>query len=175
MTGTDDSNSRMSRVSGLLLLLPLLLALAGCESDSSGPSIRRPSEPLPTPSANVSRLQAWQDANLIASRESGREALVGGGTSMNPVYGDNTMLVVQPIDYDQLKAGMTVVYVNDQGKRVAHQLIKKEARGWRAQGIDNDVEDYDYVTPDNLVGVVYASLVSEDPDAPAKSDNSGGK
>ena len=173
MTGTDDSNSRMSRVTGLLLLL--LLALAGCESDSSGPSIKRPSEPLPTPSANVSRLQAWQDANLIASRESGREALVGGGTSMNPVYGDNTMLVVQPIDYDQLKAGMTVVYVNDKGKRVAHQLIKKEARGWRAQGIDNDVEDYGYVTPGNLVGVVYASLVSEDPDAPATSDKSGGK
>lgn len=171
MHDVDSRSPLWQRLCAPMLALALLLELSACESDFSAPEIKPTATPQATPSADVSRIQAWKDARLIASKSAGREALVGGGSSMNPVYGDNTMLVVQPIDYDQLKAGMTVVYLNKQGLRVAHQLIAKEDKGWRAQGIHNDVEDPGYVTPENLIGVVYASLVSDEPDSgdqPAK-------
>jgi len=82
---------------------------------------------------------------------------------MNPVYGENTMLVVHPIEYAQLQVGMTVVYQSRTGHRVAHQLIAKEKGGWRAQGLNNANQDAELVTPENLIGVVYASIVSETP------------
>jgi hypothetical protein len=138
-----------------------MVLVAGCETASTQPDPARTVAPAAVPSADVSKYQAWKDASMLSSRSEGREALVGGGESMNPVYGDNTMLVVSPIEYSQLKAGMTVVYTNRFGRRVAHQLIAKESKGWRAQGINNPEEDNDLVTPDNLIGVVYASLSSE--------------
>lgn len=113
------------------------------------------------PSSNVSRLQAWQDASTVAARGEGRSSLVGAGESMNPVYGDNTMIVVTPIAYEKLQAGMTVVYINKQGRRVAHQLVSREKQGWKAKGINNDAADAEWVTPYNLVGVVYASMSSD--------------
>lgn len=154
--------------------LVMALFLAGCsETSSSAPQATgRPQSALGdgrnkvAPSADVKKIDAWRDATMLASRGQGREALVGGGESMNPVYGDNTMLVVHPIAFEDLKAGMTVVYMNREGRRVAHQLVRREGKGWRAQGLNNPGADYEYVTPQNLIGVVYASLSSELPDEP---------
>ena len=116
----------------------------------------------PVPEANVQKIQAWKDAEMLAARDPGRTALVGGGTSMNPVYGDNTMLVAVPIDFKDLQAGMYVVYLNRNNRRVAHRLVAKESKGWRAQGLNNPEEDNDLVTPENLIGVIYASLTPEE-------------
>lgn len=150
----------------LSLLFPLF---SGCETDSSTPvtpatrTAGNLGAPQAVPSADIKKVDAYKDATLLASRGAGRQALVGGGASMNPVYGDNTMLVVHPIEYADLKAGMTVVYLSKSGRRVAHQLIAKESKGWRAQGINNPGEDQELVTPENLIGIVYASMVSEEP------------
>lgn len=111
--------------------------------------------------SNGQRREIWQDAELLAAREPGREVLFGAGESMAPVYGDGSVLVTRPIDYRQLRAGMTVVYVTVEGHRVAHRLIRQEDHGWRAQGINNATPDPDLVTPENLVGVVYASLAQD--------------
>jgi phage repressor protein C with HTH and peptisase S24 domain len=157
-------NFTLFRMAAPSVVAMSLLFLPGCESTPGAggtPTISPAATPQAVPSANVQKVQAWKDANLLASRADGREALVGGGESMNPVYGDNTMLVVHPIEFSQLKAGMTVVYTGRHGRRVAHQLIKREGKGWRAQGINNPDEDNDLVTPENLIGVVYASLSSE--------------
>ncbi len=152
-------------------LLSLLLC-GGCETDLGGlkppPGQRAAASQMgvrneAVPSSTVPKYKAWNDAETIAGREKGRAPLAGGGISMNPVYGENTMLVVKPIDFAQLKAGMTVVYLNSGGRRVAHQLIAKEGGGWRSQGINNYSEDKDLVTPQNYIGVVYMSLAAEGP------------
>ncbi|MBI5381740.1 MAG: S24/S26 family peptidase [Opitutae bacterium] len=139
----------------------LALALAGSGCETTAPTAAQP-VPQATPSANVPKLQVWKDTEMLAAREQGRGALIGGGASMNPIYGDNTMLVVTPIGYDDLRVGMYVVYLNRYNRRVAHVLIAKEAKGWRAQGLNNPEQDNDLVTPTNLIGVVYASLVHEE-------------
>ena len=116
------------------------------------------------PAANVSKLQAWKDAELIASLAPGRTEVVGAGDSMKPVYGENTILVISKIGFGELRAGMSVVYTNRRGRQVVHQVLERKANGWRVQGLNNDKEDLDRVTAENLVGVVYASL-SYNPDA----------
>ena len=135
------------------------LLIGGCAA-TAPTGAPPPAQPVPT--ANVRKIQAWQDAEMLAARDPGRTALVGGGTSMNPVYGDNTMLVAVPIDFKDLQAGMYVVYINRNNRRVAHRLVAKESKGWRAQGLNNPEEDNDLVTPENLVGVIYASLTHEE-------------
>jgi hypothetical protein len=110
------------------------------------------------PAANVSKIQAWKDAELIASLAPGRAEVIGAGDSMKPVYGENTILVISKIAFEDIKPAMNVVYTNRRGKLVVHQVLAREASGWRVQGINNSKEDRERVTRDNLMGVVYASL-----------------
>jgi len=115
------------------------------------------------PTANVSKLDAWRDAELLSSRSPGRSAAVGSGESMAPVYGDATMLVIAPVAFGDLEPGMTVAYQNLRGRRVVHQLLERTPAGWRVQGLNNGAADRERVTRDNLLGVVYASLHSDRP------------
>jgi hypothetical protein len=147
----------------MLLGVCLMVWVAGCAEP--------PAESAPAPSADVARRETWHDAELLAAREEGRDVLVGAGESMAPVYGDGTVLVVRPIAFDQLHEGMTVVYLNSQGRRIAHRLLRREEQGWRARGLNNATPDDELVTPQNLIGVVYASLMHEpagDKPSPAK-------
>jgi hypothetical protein len=127
--------------------------------------------PSTAPAANVSKLQAWKDAEAIAALAPGRSEVIGAGDSMKPVYGENTILVITKISYDELKPGMNVVYTNRRAKLVVHQTLSREAKGWRVQGINNEREDQDRVTRDNLVGVVYASLSYSDGDTKRPGDS----
>jgi len=128
----------------------------GCASTPPGPP--KPPEPAVAPSTDVKADDAWRDAKLVAGREAGRTPAAGAGSSMQPVYGDNTMLVISPIEYDQLRPGMTVAYVNQRGGRVVHRLVQKLADGWQVIGLNNDRVDDDVVTRKNLLGVIYASF-----------------
>jgi hypothetical protein len=140
----------------------LLLILMGCTPAAKGQTPPPPASHGKTtkeaPSANVSKIQAWKDAELIASLAPGRTEVVGAGDSMKPMYGENTILVISKIAYDELKVGMSVVYSNARGRQVVHQLLKKEAAGWRVQGLNNATEDRERVTRANLIGVIYASV-----------------
>lgn len=142
-----------------------LFFLAGCSSNLTEPAGKTP------PSADVSKLQAWNDAEMLAQRGDGRSAAAGAGTSMLPIYGDNTMLVINAVPYDSLKPGMIVAYRNSFGFEVVHKLIGKQTHGWRVEGLNNEEADRELVTPENLVGVVYATInydADEDDDSPAK-------
>ncbi|HTX65168.1 MAG TPA: hypothetical protein VMD31_05310 [Opitutaceae bacterium] len=144
--------------------LACLLVAAGCASAPPPP----PPAPAPVeaPAANVGVDQAWQDAKMVASRAPGRIPVVGAGSSMEPIYGDNTMLVISPIAYNQLRAGMTVAYRNRDGLRVVHELVEKLDDGWRVKGLNNAQADPELVTRKNLIGVVYASFNYEDDTPP---------
>ena len=116
------------------------------------------SEPDTPPSANVTVDQAWQDAKSVAARTNGGVPVVGTGISMQPVYGENTMLVITPIKFEDLKTGMVVAYVNRAGVRIVHRLVDKVGNAWRVKGLNNEIEDRELVTQKNLIGVIYASF-----------------
>jgi hypothetical protein len=138
---------RRIRAAGLCAII----GVAGC----TGPNARTTPEPTPPGTA---RREAWHDAELLAAIEPGRDVLLGAGDSMAPIYGDGTILVIRPVAFEDLREGMTVVYLNSEGRRVAHRLVRHEQEGWRAQGLNNLEPDSELVTARNLVGQLYASL-----------------
>ncbi len=165
----------VSRVSRALVLLAgglLWLASARASEPSAAPTTKpvvakkskaelkaeKAAVEKATPKTDVRRLQAWKDAELIASLGPGRMEVMGAGESMKPVYGENTILVINKIDFLDLSPGMNAAYTNSRGRQVVHQLIAKEGAGWRVQGLNNAHEDQDRVTRYNLIGVVYASI-----------------
>ena len=150
-----------SGILGAGLALGAALGWSGCAT----------SEPDTAPSANVSVDEAWHDAKTVADRGPGRVPVVGTGASMQPVYGENTMLVITPIAFEELKAGMTVAYVNHSGMRIVHVLEQKVSGGWRVKGLNNELQDSELVTPKNLIGVIYASF-NYDGEEPAKQATS---
>ena len=157
--------SRMGALPLGTALLMVGIGCAGCATDpGAGPAGR---ELAVSPSADVNVDQAWRDAKAVAARGSGRMPAVGTGTSMEPVYGEDTLLVISPIAYDQLRPGMMVAYRNSRGVRVVHRLVVKLADGWRIIGLNNTRVDDEVVTPENLIGVIYASF-NYDVDEPAK-------
>ncbi|MCX6938628.1 MAG: hypothetical protein NTU80_12180 [Verrucomicrobia bacterium] len=136
--------------------------LAGCAAPNDQPSGVVRDASVPPPSTNVTRNQAWRDAEAIASLDPNRLTVIGAGVSMRPIYGENTVLVLQKVPYERLSAGMNVAYRNQHGGVVLHRLIARDARGWRAVGFNNEVEDFERVTPENLLGTVYAAFANAD-------------
>jgi hypothetical protein len=142
-----------------------LFAVVGCESSAVTGSTRSwPSARASAPSSQVSKLDAWRDAEWLSGRSPGRSPAVGSGESMAPVYGDSTLLVIAKVEFDHLQPGMTVAYQNVRGRRVVHQLLESTSSGWRVQGLNNETADRERVTRENLIGVVYASLASDPSD-----------
>ena len=86
--------------------------------------------------------------------------LWGTGDSMLPLYARGTALIVEPYDYEKLKKGMTVVYVNRAGRRVAHCVVGETRGGYLLQGVNNPEEDVELLTEDNFLGVVVAAYGS---------------
>jgi hypothetical protein len=156
-------------------LLPALatvgLALTGCETTgtTAEPVLSRTSRQAradpagrATPSSDVGKLQAWRDTEKVARAAPGRSPVAGAGSSMQPVYGASSMLVITKVAYADLRPGMNVAYLNRHGTQVVHMILERGHDGWRVQGLNNETEDADRVTPENLLGVVYASIVYED-------------
>ena len=73
---------------------------------------------------------------------------------MLPLYPDLTVLIVQRLPMSELRAGMTVVFVGDRGRPVAHTLVKKTFRGWMAKGLANSEADTTLVKVPNYLGTV---------------------
>ena len=101
-------------------------------------------------------------AEAVAAKLPGACALWGIGRSMEPLYATNTAVVVQEINYDDIKKGMTVVYVKGNGRRVAHSVVGETRGGFLVQGVNNDEEDPELVTPDNFIGVITQAFASAD-------------
>jgi hypothetical protein len=135
--------------------IALAVFAGGCMTDGAGPTGRN--GPV-TPTTTASMGEAFRDAEAVAGREPGRVTAKGTGVSMAPVYGDNTLLVINPIRYEDLQPGMTVAYINSHGVRVVHKLVSRTKGGWFAIGINNARIDEDLVTRENLIGVIYASF-----------------
>ena len=55
-----------------------------------------------------------------------------------------------------------MAYRNQSGRVVLHRLVALEAGGWRAAGLNNEIEDRERVTALNLLGIVYASFANEE-------------
>lgn len=136
----------------------ILVGLSGCAADSAAPELIM----VAPPSVVVTRSQAWKDAEALAALDPGRMTVIGSGDSMRPVYGENTVLVLQKVPFESLVVGMNVAYRNQSGRIVLHRLVERVRGDWRVVGLNNEIEDSERVRPDNLLGIVYAAFANDE-------------
>lgn len=107
--------------------------------------------------------QLVKDGEQMKAAEKAAAAFIGAqtfwglGHSMEPLYTSNTAVVVKPVPYDNIKKGMTVVYVKRNGKVAAHSVVDEDRRGYVVQGLNNDEADIESVNESNLIGVIVAA------------------
>lgn len=94
--------------------------------------------------------QMSDDANLIA-KEHGGFVVAVQGSSMEPMFHENDLLIVNPMDVSKLKVGMVCVYENNLGELVAHSVVSLHPL--RLKGLSNKVIDSDEVV--TVKGVMY--------------------
>lgn len=123
------------------------------------------SKPAVHPISEVDRGQARAAANEVKSLNPGTSIGKGQGYSMLPIYGENTYLVIAPIDFTDLEIGMIVAYRTRNQNISVHRLVRREGSGWVAQGLNNLDEDPELVTTFNLLGMIYASFTGDPGDS----------
>ncbi len=99
--------------------------------------------------------KALNDAAKVAAMNDSWTVMRGAGNSMLPLYGENSVLVVEKASFSQLSTGMVAVYKDSEGSLVAHTLTAKADSGWIAKGINNKSQDPEKVSAENFVGVVF--------------------
>ena len=140
-------------------------AVAGSLGASA--AVEAAESPLPEP---VAPQDAWWLAEEYVREHRNCEPLVGSGGSMLPLYRDRTVVVVERMEMSRLKAGMTVVFVGDSGRLVAHTLVAATPQGWVAQGLANRERDRTLVRARNYVGTVIKAY-TPDPRVPSVRTN----
>jgi signal peptidase I len=146
------------------MVLAVLAAVGSSRVDAGIKSQRQLTAILAqTPAAKlVAEGEQLKQAEKVAAQIKDATAFLGIGHSMEPLYAPNTAVVVAPINYDQIKKGMTVVYVKSNGRRVAHAVIGETRDGYLVQGLNNDEADTEVVNEQNLVGVIVQAYASAD-------------
>lgn len=142
----------MSKIASCILLILSVCLLAGCNTTST----------TSTTFAPIEYDEAFKLGQMVKFADSGAYMARTSGNSMEPVLTKNTIIVVRPIDFDKLEVGMTVGYLNSDGYRVLHRLVRPAGKdAWIAKGINNAREDKDKVTRKNLLGVLYTVLYND--------------
>ena len=153
-TLTHTVSDHVSRWCLYVLMVLSGLGWTGCATQTAGRFSPAAVAAL-SPAADVVRpFDAIRLAQDYVAAHDGSEYLVGSGDSMMPLYRDHTVVVFQKTALAQLQAGMTVVYMADSGRPVAHVLVRRASDGWIAMGIGNTACDATRVTDSNLMGVV---------------------
>ncbi|MBI5769032.1 MAG: hypothetical protein HZA93_14655 [Verrucomicrobia bacterium] len=136
------------------MIAPVVAGLSGCAASNS-PKVSQAVVELRSPAVEpAAARRAWRLAEAYAANQPDCEVVVGSGNSMLPLYPDRTVLVVRRARPAELSVGMTVVFVGDHGRLVAHSLIEKSDLGWLAKGMGNAEPDATLVRRGNLVGIV---------------------
>lgn len=159
-SGAVKSATRTTRLllTTLVVAGGVLGAQAGIKSDRTLAAIISQT-PSPRLVVEGSQLKTAESAAAVLP---GAQAFWGIGRSMEPLYATNTAIVVQEIDYEHIKKGMTVVYLKSTGVRVCHSVVGETTGGYLVQGVNNDEEDAELVTPDNFIGVIVQAYASAD-------------
>ena len=137
---------------GVVLLSGLMGYGCASQTNVAAPRpVRAENSPV---AEEVAPADAWRFAETYAATHPRCEAVVGSGDSMLPVYRDRTVLVLQLMEMSELRPGMTVVFLGDHGRPVAHILVEFTPRGWIAMGAGNREPDVTPVRFRNYIGTV---------------------
>jgi hypothetical protein len=153
-TNHTKAASNLTRAAAAAALVLMGLGWGGCSTQTGlrySPEAVAACSPAPEV---VPTFEAIKLAKKYVAGHPGTDFMVGSGTSMLPLYKDQTVVVTQRVAVPELKAGMTAVFIGDQGRPVAHVLVRQTSAGWIAMGVGNDRPDDTPVGAANLLGIV---------------------
>jgi hypothetical protein len=108
----------------------------------------------------MSAREAWRMAEDYVAKHADCDVVVGSGGSMLPLYRDRTVLVIERMPMTALRPGMTVVFIGDSGRPVAHFLLRRTLGGWLAAGLNNRSIDNTLVHGKNYLGTVVRAFAA---------------
>ncbi len=141
---------------GLVCCGPFASASSLKENYVAGHYIAASPRPEVLPTGEASR-----QARQHAAANPGAFVVRGQGRSMQPLYPNGTLLVVQPMPFAALQRGMTVMFRNAANHSVTHVLVARTSDGWRTAGLNNRRDDYVCVNAGNIAGVVIAAFTDD--------------
>jgi signal peptidase I len=149
------------RRAALLAAAGFVFAASATAGIKSARLLNKIAHETPAPQV-VAEGQQMKVAEQAAASITGAQTFWGLGHSMEPLYAPNTAVVVKPVAYDDIRKGMTLVYVKSNGHVVAHSVVDEDRRGYVVQGVNNDEADEESVNEKNLIGVVVAAYSASD-------------
>ncbi len=149
-----------------LLWAALLFGLVGCDEDMSLDPEQQALEMLRyLPFAVVvPKGEELAYADRYVATHPGHIALWG----RMPYYEESGGIVLKETAWEELRAGMTVVYASSRGVRRGGRLVRPEGRSWIVKDWGYATNRTDTVVAETLIGVVLTVFISEEP-APGKA------
>jgi len=157
-------------------IFPLILgglALAGLVSTSCTTVERWVILPNLSPAVVAIAGSPMNRAEAVAKTIPHGFILVAHGTAAFSLYLPGTVLVIQPIDWEHLRPGMTAIYYIDEELTAAALtggvITRQEDGGWRVPGAEawhppgtGSHADTDLLTKSRYIGVVAAAFIAKD-------------
>lgn len=105
--------------------------------------------------------KALYDAEQVAALNPAWSVVGVAGDSMEPYFGERSTLVIGKIEFAEVRAGMTIVFLDRDGDLVSHHVVELTPEGLRTKGYRNFRSDPEPVTAANFRGVVVAAFHSQ--------------
>ena len=119
-----------------------------------------------TPPVAVVSGSPWQAAEQLRQGVPNSMLMVGHGSGMLPFYPDGTVLVLQHLEWEHLRRGMTVIFFNEPGNHRSiggEILVEEQGDHWRAVAANGGESASNFVDSGNYVGTVVAAFRSAAP------------
>ena len=147
--------NRLALSFGSLAATAILLLFSGCSTD-----------PL-APQSSLPRSKALAIAQHTADTLGGRVFTIAPTGSMKPTLDENSVVTVEIVKFDDLRAGDIVIYRDNAGLPIVHRLHQRNGGRWIVLGDNNSSADRETVTQTNLVGRVCAIFYTSSGSSPA--------
>ncbi|MEM1222761.1 MAG: hypothetical protein AAGH40_08350 [Verrucomicrobiota bacterium] len=115
-----------------------------------------------SPASSASFQKTLEDAEMIASLDPAWKIYRTVGKSMGNYFGDHSLILVQETAFEDIREQMIVVYRNDSGELISHQVIAKKDGHLQTKGYANLKKDPVAISEEMVLGTVFCVFHSEE-------------
>lgn len=108
-----------------------------------------------SPKSSASFDKALSDAEMVASFNQDWSVHRTKGSSMGDFFGNNSLIVVQNAEIEDIRTGMMIVYRSKTGELISHKVMQHNGDSLRTQGTANWSLDPEPVTSEMIVGTIF--------------------
>lgn len=144
----------------------------------SAPSLRDTAAPefavfshMSVPASCISYTAALEEAKHVAAQNEDWQVMRCSGFSMNPMFGSGSILLVNTSNALSVREGMVVIYRDQEGDLISHQVIAVHQAGYLTQGLNNPAPDPERIDRGRIEGVVFGVFYTGGPQPLTRSED----